>query len=124
MRTNFPGCDELITTTRIKATMAPDLNSVPPSPRPQEPVTATVLGSLAGDSTSTAPGRTQPVNRSPSLSRRVSQTMGPPPIPHPTSTNGSAVITDNTGVGSGPGMWKRILSTYLHAGWICLCVLI
>ncbi|EEH44132.1 uncharacterized protein PADG_00421 [Paracoccidioides brasiliensis Pb18] len=64
--------------------MAPDLNSVPPSPLPR--------------------GTTGSTSSQPSLSasRRVSQVMGPPPIPHfPTSP--SVPVGDNTGVGMGPG---------------------
>lgn len=58
--------------------MAPDLNSVPRSPRPRPP---------------------------PSLSRPVSQVMGPPPLPLPPTTGAATVPVpcDNTGVGSGPG---------------------
>ncbi|OAX85205.1 hypothetical protein ACJ72_00434 [Emergomyces africanus] len=78
--------------------MAPDLNSVPPSPRrPRGPSTTSSTGGLQ-------PGTTGPTSAqpSPSVSRRVSQVMGPPPVPHiPTSPG--FTVGDNTGVGIGPG---------------------
>ncbi|KAL1967018.1 hypothetical protein VTN77DRAFT_3542 [Rasamsonia byssochlamydoides] len=66
--------------------MAPDLNSVPPSPRPRP-----AAASAAPQSTSS----------SPVASRGVSQVMGPPPIPM--SSPSSNASGDNTGVGLGPG---------------------
>lgn len=77
--------------------MAPDLNSVPASPR-----------ELA---------ETQPLNQS--SSRRSSRIMAPPSVPVagssgftgqtivPGSTLGSAAAGDNTGVGSGPGPMRH-----------------
>ncbi|OAT11543.1 hypothetical protein BDBG_07008 [Blastomyces gilchristii SLH14081] len=74
--------------------MAPDLNSVPPSPRPRAPSRTLSLQPTTTNLTSAQP--------SPSASRRVSQVMGPPPVPHiPTSPGLTA--GDNAGVGIGPG---------------------
>lgn len=83
--------------------MAPDLNSVPFSPRSRAPSTTTT-------SATTAP---IPISHSGSSSRRVSQIMGPPPRPHsPASPGlGNSLLSpaDNTGVGVGPG--KTILGS-------------
>ncbi|PGH31353.1 hypothetical protein GX50_05892 [[Emmonsia] crescens] len=77
--------------------MAPDLNSVPPSPRPRGPSATSSTGGLQPATTGSTSA--QP---SPSASRRVSQVMGPPPVPHfPTSPG--LTVGDNTGVGVGPG---------------------
>ncbi|OJD17845.1 hypothetical protein AJ78_02086 [Emergomyces pasteurianus Ep9510] len=77
--------------------MAPDLNSVPPSPRRLGPSATSSVGALQPGAT----GSTS-VQHSPSVSRRVSQVMGPPPVPHfPTSPG--LTVGDNTGVGIGPG---------------------
>ncbi|OJD11779.1 hypothetical protein ACJ73_09471 [Blastomyces percursus] len=77
--------------------MAPDLNSVPPSPRPRVPSGTLSSGGLHPTTTNSTSA--QP---SPSASRRVSQVMGPPPVPHiPTSSGLTA--GDNAGVGIGPG---------------------
>ncbi|KIW16668.1 hypothetical protein PV08_03856 [Exophiala spinifera] len=72
--------------------MAPDLNSIPRSPRngsnPQNPI---------------------PSTSSPSASRRTSTQMPPPPLPRSESSLPSsprpaqATMMDNTGVGIGPG---------------------
>ncbi|PGG96540.1 hypothetical protein GX51_07773 [Blastomyces parvus] len=77
--------------------MAPDLNSVPPSPRPRGPSGASPAGGLQPTTTNST--STQP---SPSASRRVSQVMGPPPVPHIPTSPGLAA-GDNAGVGMGPG---------------------
>ncbi|KAK2800266.1 hypothetical protein FQN51_006174 [Onygenales sp. PD_10] len=55
-----------------------------------------------------APPATTSAQASPSVSRRVSQIMGPPPVPHyPTSPSLGVAMPasagDNTGVGIGPG---------------------
>ena len=70
--------------------MAPDLNSVPPSPRPRDQTTAPGNHTL-----------------SPSSSRQTSASMAPPPVPQtpgsPNSSRLSHTQADNTGVGAGPG---------------------
>jgi hypothetical protein len=70
--------------------MAPDLNSVPPSPRPRDQTTAPATQTL-----------------SPSSSRQTSASMAPPPVPQtpgsPNSLRMSNTQADNTGVGAGPG---------------------
>ncbi|KAL1955253.1 hypothetical protein VTO42DRAFT_8851 [Malbranchea cinnamomea] len=79
--------------------MAPDLNSVPPSPRPQETLSTIVA------SGSVTVSDLQHASRSPSLSRRVSQNlnMGPSPAAFGPSSSTAHSTGDNTGVGSGPG---------------------
>ncbi|EEH03110.1 conserved hypothetical protein [Histoplasma capsulatum G186AR] len=77
--------------------MAPDLNSVPPSPHPRGPSRALSTGVLQPTATSSTSAQA-----SPSVSRRVSQVMGPPPVPHFPTSPGLA-SGDNTGVGVGPG---------------------
>ncbi|OXV09218.1 hypothetical protein Egran_03019 [Elaphomyces granulatus] len=77
--------------------MAPDLNSVPPSPRPR-PAPST-----------SSPAAPPSVSNSPAASRRVSQVMGPPPIPFSspsstaTATATSPGMGDHSSVGLGPG---------------------
>ena len=92
--------------------MAPDLNTLPPSPLPrgrpstslipEEPTTGS--GAEAGlgiGGTHTAPRRFTP---SPSVSRRVSQNLNMPPPPFGVSPSMALGHGDNTGVGSGPGI--------------------
>ncbi|PGG97543.1 hypothetical protein AJ79_09158 [Helicocarpus griseus UAMH5409] len=67
--------------------MPPDLNSVPPSPRPRVPSATSATSISVPQPTTTTAGSTssQP---SPSVSRRVSQVMGPPPPPHMATSPG------------------------------------
>ncbi|KAH8690813.1 hypothetical protein BGW36DRAFT_432595 [Talaromyces proteolyticus] len=69
--------------------MAPDLNSIPPSPHGHHPTQPTDIPSNSN---------------SPAISRRVSQVMGPPPVPvNATSSNNNGGAVDSSGVGLGPG---------------------
>lgn len=81
--------------------MAPDLNSVPPSPRRRGHSATSVSGE---------PTTTQQSTPSPSLSRRVSQNMGPPPVPHHQSPGLGASLHsslgENNSVSGGPGKQK------------------
>jgi hypothetical protein len=95
--------------------MAPDLNSVPPSPRPRGPsVTAMASTTAAAGSGGTGAlaephhHHHRPPSASPSLSRRVSQnlSMGPPQPPH-VGVGFGVGAADNTGVGTGPGEQAR-----------------
>jgi hypothetical protein len=72
--------------------MAPDLNPIAPSPHGRHP-------SQPIDSPTS-------ISNSPTASRRVSQVMGPPPIPGSTasvtlSNNGGAAETPDIGIGPG-----------------------
>ncbi|KAJ9302290.1 hypothetical protein DTO271G3_1156 [Paecilomyces variotii] len=80
--------------------MAPDLNSVPPSPRPP-----------AATSASTAATNSSP----PTSSRRVSQVMGPPPVPFSppsavASLHGHGDATNGIAIASGPLRHPRPLT--------------
>ncbi|PGH18711.1 hypothetical protein AJ80_04364 [Polytolypa hystricis UAMH7299] len=89
--------------------MAPDLNTVPPSPRPRGPSSSSITSTPVNIPAGYSQQQQSSGISSPPLSRRVSQVMGPPPLPlhFPTSpTLSTAMATgvgDNTGVGSGPG---------------------
>lgn len=92
--------------------MAPDLNSVPPSPRPQEIIASPRLTSRTSSrrtsqamSSPNPPISTTSLNILPSNQSAVTAT---PPLMSPinnilTSATGTIPAGDNTGVGMGPG---------------------
>lgn len=81
--------------------MAPDLNSVPPSPKPRGlSTTAAASAPAAGNASS---GNAANPTASPTMSGQGSQAMAPPPIPATSPSVPAAGAVDNTGVGAGPG---------------------
>ena len=85
--------------------MAPDLNSVPPSPRPRDQTTAPATQTL-----------------SPPSSRQTSASMAPPPVPQtpgsPNTLRVSNTQADNTGVGAGPGQDSEANGTALRSNTV------
>ncbi|TVY39752.1 hypothetical protein LOCC1_G005480 [Lachnellula occidentalis] len=87
--------------------MAPDLNSVPPSPRPLSSPRLTSTTASRRASQQMAPPAIAPasLNILPSNQNAVNHTSPPLASPNMPATGGSAggIAADNTGVGTGPG---------------------
>ncbi|KAK2741570.1 hypothetical protein FQN57_005553 [Myotisia sp. PD_48] len=75
--------------------MAPTLNRIPLSRLPGSSMPTRDTSAVDDSPVSASNASSQPA------SRRVSQTMGPPPLPHTITAGGG--LGDNNGVGSGPG---------------------